>query len=264
LFTKRTIYTKLFKEFQDVFAWSYEEIPGIDPRIVKHEIRTYPDAKPIQQRLRAVNPWKALAIYAEVEKLLNASLIYPVPLTEWVSNSIPMDKKQVTIRVCMDFHDLNKACPKENVSTPFIDQILDECVGSKEFYFMDRFSRSNQMQIKPEDQHKMIFICPWGTFSYQKMAFGLNARETFQPAMTFSFHDLKHIVEAYLDDLATHSHKRADQIMHLHIVFEICHYYRIRLNPHKCIFCIKFGRLLGFLVSDTRIMVYPLKVEAIL
>jgi hypothetical protein len=82
--------------------------------------------------------------------------------------------------------------------------------------------------------------------------------------MTFSFHDLKHIVEAYLDDLAAHSRKRVDHSTHLRLVFERCHYYRIHLNPHKCIFCIRSGRLLGFLVSEHGIMVDPMKVEAIL
>jgi hypothetical protein len=82
--------------------------------------------------------------------------------------------------------------------------------------------------------------------------------------MTFSFHDLKHIVEAYLDDLAAHSRKRVDHSTHLRLVFERCHYYRIRLNPHKCIFCIRSGHLLGFLVSEHGIMVDPMKVEAIL
>jgi hypothetical protein len=111
----------------------------------------------------------------------------------------------------------------------------------------------------------MTFICPWGTFSYWKMPFGLkNARATFQHAMNFAFHNLKHIVEAYLDDLAAHSCKRVDHVTHLRLVFERFCYYRIRLNPHKCIFCIRSSRLLGFLVSETGIMVDPLKVEAIL
>jgi hypothetical protein len=97
------------------------------------------------------------------------------------------------------------------------------------------------------------------------MPFGLkNAGATFQRAMTFSFHDLKHIIEAYLDDLAAHSRKRVDHVIHLRLVFERSCYYRIWLNPHKCIFCVKSGRLLGFLVSETGIMVDPLKVEAIL
>jgi hypothetical protein len=190
-----SIHTNLFKEFQDIFTWSYEEMLGIDPRIVEHEIRTYLDEKHVRQHLRDVNPRKALAIKAEVEKLLNVGFIYPVPLTEWVSNPVPMNKKQGTIRVCMEFRDLNKACPKDNFPMPFIDHILDECAGSEIFSFMDGFLGYNQIQIKPKDQHKMTFICPWGTFAYRKMPFNQkNAEATFQQAMTFAFHDLKHIV----------------------------------------------------------------------
>ena len=86
-------YNALFQEFDDVFAWSYEEMPGIDTAIVVHEIKTYPDAKPIRQRLRQIHPRKAAAIKAEVEKLLKAGFIYPIPLTDWVSNIVPVNKK---------------------------------------------------------------------------------------------------------------------------------------------------------------------------
>jgi hypothetical protein len=177
---------------------------------------------------------------------------------------MPVDKKQGTIRVCTDFRDLNKACPKDNYPTPFIDQIIDECTGCEAFSFMDGFSGYNQIQIKPEDQHKMALICPWGTFAYRKMPFGLkNAGATFQRTMSFAFHDLKHIVEAYLDDLASRSRKRKDHPTHLRLIFERCRYFQIRLNPNKCIFCVTSGCLLGFIVSTTGIMVDPLKVEAI-
>jgi hypothetical protein len=202
------IYTDLFKEFHDVFAWSYEEMLGIDPKIVEHEITTYPDAKPVRKKLLPVNPKKEVAIKIEVEKLLKASFIYPIHLTQWVSNPVPVNKKQGTICVCTNFCDLNKACPKDNFPTPFIDQIIDERVGCEAFSFMHSFSGYNRIQIKPEDQHKTTFICPWGTFTYRKIPFGLkNAGATFQRAMSFSFHDLKHIVEAYLDDLASRSCK---------------------------------------------------------
>jgi hypothetical protein len=111
---------------------------------------------------------------------------------------------------------LNKAYPKDNFPTTFIDQIVDECKGCKAFSFMDGFSGYNQIQIKLEDQHKTTFICPWGTFSYRKMSFGLkNDGATFQRAMSFAFHDLKHIVEVYLDDLASRSCKRANHPTHL-------------------------------------------------
>jgi hypothetical protein len=96
------------------------------------------------------------------------------------------------------------------------------------------------------------------------MPFGLkNVGATFQWAMSFSFHDLKHIVEAYIDDLASQSHKRDDHPTHLRFIFERCRYYRIHLNPNKCSFCVTSGHILGFIVSTIGIMVDPLKVEAI-
>ena len=82
--------------------------------------------------------------------------------------------------MCTDFHNLNKACPKDNYPTMFIYQMIDACAGSEVFSFMDGFSEYNQIQINPEDQHKMTFICPWGAFTYKNIPFGLkNARATF-------------------------------------------------------------------------------------
>ena len=86
-------YTELFKDFCDIFAWSYEEIPGIDPRIVEHEIKTCQNVKPVWQRLHAVNPRKAPTIQDEIEKLLKAGFIYPNPFMDWASNLILVDKK---------------------------------------------------------------------------------------------------------------------------------------------------------------------------
>jgi len=76
-----------------VFAWSYEEMSGSYPSIVEHEIKTYPNAKPIWKKLCPVNPRKVVTIKAKVEKFLNVGFIYPVALTEWVSNLILVDKK---------------------------------------------------------------------------------------------------------------------------------------------------------------------------
>ena len=110
---------------------------------------------------------------------------------------------------------------------------------------MDGFSGYKQIQIKTKDQHKPYFICPWGTFMYKKIPCGLkNVGATFQRKMNFSFHDIKAIFEPYLDYLPAHSPK-------------------IRTNPHKCVFCVESGRLLGFIVSNKGIQVDPLKVEAI-
>ena len=196
---------------------------------------------------------------------MKVGFIYPVPLTDWVSNVVPVTKKQGTIRVCVDYRDLNAACPKDNYPTPFIDQIIDNCAGSAIFSFMDGFSGYNQIEILPSDQLKTAFICPWGTFAYRKLPFGLkNTGATFQRAMSYVFHDIKHIAEPYLDDLPAHSDRREDHVSHLRAIFLRCRHYRVHLNPHKCIFNVESGRLLGFIISKDGIRIDPFKVEAIL
>eukprot|EP00253_Pinus_taeda_P008686 PITA_08686 len=207
-------------------------MPGIDPSIIVHEIPTYPGAKLVRQRLCPVHPRKAVTIKADVEKLLKAGFIYPIPLTDWVSNIVPVDKKQGTIHVYVDYRNINRACPKYNYPTPFIDQLIDKCAGSEIYLFMDGFSGYNQISIAPADQHKTAFIYPWGTFAYKKLPFSLkNAGATFQRAMYYAFHDIRHIVQPYLDDLPAHLAKRQD-------------------HP--------------FIVSREGICLDPLKVEAIL
>ena len=84
--------------------------------------------------------------------------IYPILLIEWVSNIITVMKKQGTIRVCVDYWDVNLACPKDNYPTPFIDQIIDDCARCELFSFMDGFSGYNQINIFPKDQHTTAFI----------------------------------------------------------------------------------------------------------
>jgi hypothetical protein len=230
-----------------------------------HELKTYPGVKPVRQKLCSVHPKKTVAIKAEVEKLLKSGFIYPVPLIEWVSNIVLVTKKQGKIRVCVDYRDINKACRKDNYSTPFIDQIIDNYTGSVILYFMDGFSGYNQIEFLLIDQHKPTFICPWGNFSYRKLPFGLKkAGSTFWWAMSYAFHDIKHIVEPYLDDFSTHSAHRQDHIDHLREIFLRCRYYNIRLNPHKCIFVVESERLLGFIVSKYGIRVDPLKLKSIL
>jgi hypothetical protein len=164
----------------------------------------------------------------------------------------------------MDFHDLNHTCPKDNFPMPFIEQIIDHYVGHEALSFMDDLSVYNQIQIHLADQYKTAFTTPWGTFSYRVMPFGLkNIGTTFQWAMTYIFHDLAHIILAYLDDLTARSKKRAQHIDDLRIIFQWCHQYNIHLNPLKCVFCVTVGCLLRFIVSQSGITVDPLKVQAI-
>ena len=89
-----------------------------------------------------------------------AGFIYPIAYTTWVSNPVPVNKKQGTLRVCTNLRDLNHACPKDNFPTPFIDQLIDVCVGHEVLSFMDGFSGYNQIQIRKEDQYKTAFTTP--------------------------------------------------------------------------------------------------------
>jgi hypothetical protein len=166
---------------------------------------------------------------------LNLKNFLKLALTDWVSNLVLVNKKQCTIHVCVDYRDINKPCPKDNYPTPFVDHIVDNCVGSEIFSLMDGFFSYNQINILPADQHKTSFIYPWGTFAYWKLPFGLkNAGATFQHAISYAFHDIKHVVQPYLDDLPTHSMRRQDHLVHLRTIFVHCRFYHIRLNPHKC------------------------------
>ena len=144
-------------------------MPGLDPAIIEHHIDTWLDVPPIRQKQRPIHPSKLLVVKAEIEKLRTAGFIYPIAYTTWVSNPVPINKKQGTLRVCTDFRDLNRACPKDNFPTPFIDQLIDACAGHEVLSFMDGFFGYNQIQIRKEDQYKTAFTTPWGTFSYRVM-----------------------------------------------------------------------------------------------
>ena len=175
----------LFQEFHDVFAWSYSEMPRLYLAIIEHRIDTWPGTLPVRRKQRPIHPAKAPAIMAKIDKLRKSGLILTIAYTTWVYNPpVPVDKKQGTTHVCTDFRYLNRACPKDNYSTPFIDKIIDECVGHEVISFMDGFSGYSWIQIRPQYQYKTGFTPPWGTFAYRVMPFGLkDAGATFQRTM---------------------------------------------------------------------------------
>ena len=124
-----------------------------------------------------MNPALKEIIEEELQKLLDAGFIYPISDSEWVSPLVFVPKKNGKWRICVDYRELNKATKKDHFPLPFIDQAL---AGKKFFSFLDGFSWYNQIQISPEDQDKTTFACPWGTFAYQVLPFGLcNALATF-------------------------------------------------------------------------------------
>jgi hypothetical protein len=184
-------FTELLHEFQDVFAWSYEDLRGFDPALIQHAIPIKEGIKLVRKKQRPINPALEATIQKELEKLLKAGIIFPVKYSEWVSNLVPIRKMTGQIRLCIDFRALNRASIKDHFPLPNMEMILQQVAGSQMMSLLDGFSGYNQIKVKRTDKYKTTFITRWGTFAYERMPFGLsNAGATFQRAMQIDFDDL--------------------------------------------------------------------------
>ena len=115
---------------QKVFAWGYEDMPGIDREIAKHRIPTHSHVMPVKQKKRRLRPEWALLIKEEVEKQLKARFMEVVEDTQWLDNIVPVSKKDGKVRMCVDYRNLNKAYPKDDFLLPHIDTLVDSAASS--------------------------------------------------------------------------------------------------------------------------------------
>ncbi|GJX23919.1 reverse transcriptase domain-containing protein [Tanacetum coccineum] len=198
------------------------DIRGIDPEFCSHKILLEDDYEPSVQHQRRVNPKIHDVIKKEVEKLLDAGLIYPISDSPWVSpvHCVPKKGGMTVVkneenelvptrlvtgwRVCIDYRKLNEATCKDHFPLPFMDQMLERLAGNEFYCFLDGFSGYFQIPIEPKDQEKTTFTCPYGTFAYRRMPFGLcNAPGTFQRCMMAIFHDMiEKTMEVFMDDFS--------------------------------------------------------------
>ena len=256
----------LLREYMDVFAWSYKDMPGLENSIVEHKIPLVQDAKPIKQKLRRIKPEWSLQVKEEIMKLLKVGFIKVIEHPIWLANIVVIIKSNGKIRICVDFRDLNKASPKDDFPLPNIDMLVDSTASYKVKSFVDGFAGYNQIRMAEEDQHKTAFITPWGTFCYTVMPFGLkNAGATYQRAVTTLFHDMIHKeIEVYVDDMIIHStDEEGKHLEDLNKFFSRLRQHKMRLNPAKCVFGVIKGKVLGYMVTDRGIEVDPSKVKAI-
>lgn len=122
--------------------------------------------KLVQQKLRKIHPNLESQIKAELNKLLKAKIIFPVRHSNWVSNMVPIRKKNVDIRICIDFRNLNKASQKDNFPLPTMEQTLHSIASSELMSFLDDFSGYNQVLVHPDDRLKTTFRIKWETYAY--------------------------------------------------------------------------------------------------
>ena len=253
-----------FKRNIKVFAWSYKDLRGVPPEICEHKIILEEGATPVRQRQYRMNPKYSLLVKEEIDKLLEAGIIYPVPYSDWVSPIVVVPKKNGKLRICVDYRKLNSVTKKDYFPLPFTDTMLDGVAGYERYSFMDGFSGYNQISIYPPHRVLTSFTTPWGIFAHERMPFGLcNSPATFSRLGTNTFRNQLHIsMELFLDDFAVYStiEKHAQ---HLQECFDECMATGISINTAKSVFLVPFGKLVGHIVSKQGVATDPDKIAII-
>jgi hypothetical protein len=231
-------------------------MPGVPKELIEHSLNVYTQAMPKKQCLHRFAQDKREAIKKEIAKLLTVGFIKEVIHPEWVANPVLVKKKNNEWRMCVDYTDLNKHCPKDHFGLPRIDQVIDSTAGCVLLCFLDCYLGYHQISCKEEDQIKTVFITPFGTYAYKTMSFELkNAGATYQHAIQMCFTDQLHRnVEAYVDDVVIKTRNPEGLITDLEETFNSLRKFRWKLNPTKCVFGVPSGKLLGFIVSCNTLM----------
>ena len=219
----KSLHTQFLRHNKDVFAWKQADMGGIDPTIITHRLNASPSFKPIKQKRRSFESERQKAINEKVGKLLKAGAIREVEYLEWLANVVLVKKPYGKWRLCIDFADINKACPKDSFPLPRIDLIVDATAGHELLSFMNAFSGYNQISMDPEDQEKTSFVTAQGTYYYRVMPFGLkNAGATYQRLVNRMFQQqIGTTMEVYIDDMLVKSTTAELYIDHLSEEFQI-------------------------------------------
>jgi hypothetical protein len=177
--------------------------------LAEHSLHVRTDAKPVKQPLRRFADDRRKAIWEEVARLLAAVFIMEVLHPDWLSNPVMVEKKKdepAIVKIwwmCVDYTNLNKACPKDPFPLPRIDQVIDSTAGCELLSFIDAYSSFHQIPLYQPDQIKTSFITLYGAYCYRTIAFGLrNAGATYQRCMQKCLHDqIDKNVQVYVDNV---------------------------------------------------------------
>nr|GEX04881.1 DNA-directed DNA polymerase [Tanacetum cinerariifolium] len=274
---------KVLKSHKRAIAWKLSDIHGINPEFCTHKILIEEDYKPTMQHQRRVNPKIHDVIKKEVEKLLDVGLIYPISDSPWVSPVLCVPKKGgFTIveneenkliptrlvnesRVCIDYRKLNEATRKDHFPLPFMDQMPERLAGNEYYCFLDGFFEYFQIPIDLRDQEKSMFTCPYGTFAYRRMPFGLcNEPGTFQRCMLAIFHDMvEKTIEVFMDEFSVFGNSFENGLSRLEKMLQRFEDTNLCLNWEKSHFMVKEGIVPGHKISKNGIEVDKAKVDVI-
>jgi hypothetical protein len=263
-------------------GYTLDDLKGISPTICQHAINMEPDAKPIVEHQCHLIPKMKEVVINEVLKLLDAGIIYPIADSRWVSpvhcgpkkggitvvpnenNELIPQRVVVGYRMCIDFRKVNKVTKKDHYPLPFIDQMRERLSKKTNFVFLMVIRVSLRLLLK-QDQEKNTFTCPYGTYAYRRMPFGLcNAPATFQRCMSAIFHGFcEEIVEVFMDDFSVYGTSIDNCLHNLDKVLQKCEETNLVLNWEKCHFMVNEGIVLGHKISERGIKVDRAKVEAI-
>ncbi|GKV52999.1 hypothetical protein SLEP1_g59549, partial [Rubroshorea leprosula] len=249
----------------DVFAWTTDEMPGVPAELTVHKLSTDPTRRPVVQKRHLFGPEKQAAIDEEIQKLLQAGFIRRVEYSEWVSNPVLVKNPNGKWRMCIDFTNLNDACPKDPHPLPNVEKLVERATGHERMSFLDASSGYHQVQLLLDDQEKTAFYASDAIYCYVMMPFGLkNAGATYQKLVQIIFKlQIGRNIEVYVDDMIVTSVRAEDHIGDLEETFQNLCRAQMKLNPLKCTFAVESGKFLGYVVSKKGIEVNPEKVEAV-
>ncbi|KAA0042128.1 ty3-gypsy retrotransposon protein [Cucumis melo var. makuwa] len=257
-------YVNLLKAYKDVFAWSYKEMLGLDPKVAVHRLAIKPEHWPVKQAQRRFRPELISQIEEEVNKLIEAGFIREVKYPTWIANIVPVREKNGQLRVYVDFRDLNNACQKDNFPLPIMEIMIDATARHEALSFMDGSSGYNQIRMALDDEEKTAFRTLKGIYCYKVMPFGLKITgATYQRDMQRIFDAMLHKhIECYVDDLVVKSKKKCDHLKDLKLVLDRLRKYQLRMNPLKCAFGVTSGKFSRFIVRHRGIEVDHSKIDA--
>ncbi|RDY07703.1 hypothetical protein CR513_08149, partial [Mucuna pruriens] len=254
------------RQNNDIFAWGPKDMPGINPNFMCHQLSVAQGAKLVAQKRRKQGEEKRKAIREETTKLLTAGFIREVQYPSWLANVVMVRKANGRWRMCTDYTNLNKACPKDSYPLPSIDRLVNGVSGYALLSFMDAYSGYNQIWMHPQDEEKIAFITDTCTFYYRVISFGLkNAGAMYQRLMDKVFKEVLGVdLEVYVDDMVIKSTKVSEHCQALRRVFAILRKHQLWLNPEKCSFGVHAGKFLGFMLIERGIEANPDKCRAVI